>query len=252
MAAKEAEPVLAAGSGELVARSWNKGTRRSPQTPEPVPVDLEDTYAPLSDVRRGLSHFYAELVNAAADEPIQVPITLPAEPNPVTPESPEAPTLPEPAPDSPEIPESPAPQPEIPDVPVGPEIDPAGPTPEIQPGYSPTPEITDIPPTTLAEIPQSPPSAPASPVGLAHVDASAMVLRFGRSGGMQPSTVLAQAEKMHDAGSHSDAPDLYALALQQGKADVAAVRGASRHWSRCGRAMESGASRAVTITAGPV
>ncbi len=164
---------------------------------------------------------------AAAEEPIQVPITLPAEPGPVTPESPEAPTLPEPAPDSPGIPESPAPQPESPEVPAGPEIDPARPTPEVQPGITPTPEITDIPPTTLPEIPQSPPSTPASPMGLAYVDAPAMVLRFGSSDEMQPSTVLSQVVIIHDARLYADAPNLYALALQQGKSDVAAVRGAS-------------------------
>ncbi len=163
---------------------------------------------------------------AAAEEPIQVPITLPAEPGPVTPASPEAPTLPEPAPDSPEIPESPDPAPESPEVPVGPEIDPASPTPEVQPGYTPTPEITDIPPTTLPEIPQSPPSTPASPMGSVRVEACAVVLRSGSCHEMQRSTVLAQAETVHDAGSQAAAPDPYALALQPGRADALEVRGA--------------------------
>ena len=162
---------------------------------------------------------------AAAEEPIQVPITLPAEPGPVTPQSPEAPTLPEPAPDSPEIPESPGPQPASPEVPAGPEIDPARPTPEVQPGITPTPEITDIPPTTLPEIPQSPPSTPASPMGLVHVGASARTQWFERSGEMQPFTVLAQAELRHDSGFSTDAPDLYRLTLQQKRSDMAAVRG---------------------------
>ncbi len=211
----------------------------------------------MSEVRHAdtaeTNRFQMSLVDAAAaEEPIQVPITLPAEPGPVTPESPEAPTLPEPAPDSPEIPESPAPQPASPEVPAGPEIDPARPTPEVLPGITPTPEITDIPPTTLPEIPQSPPSTPASPIGLARVDASAMVLRFESSGEMQPSTVLAQAEKMRDAGPYADAPDLDALALQQGEAGAAAVCGTARHWSRRCRTMESGTSGAVTITTGPL
>jgi hypothetical protein len=161
---------------------------------------------------------------ASAEEPIQVPITLPTEPGPVTPQSPEAPTLPEPAPDSPEIPESPGPQPASPEVPAGPEIDPARPSPKVQPGITPTPEITDIPPTTLPEIPQSPPSSPASPMGLLHVDASAMTLRFESSGEMQPSTVLAQAGMRHDSEFSADAPDQYRLTLQQKRSDMAAVR----------------------------
>jgi len=232
---------------ELEARYGIIGAHQFPETPEAAAVsetpeapsdDPNDSNAQLYTVERDLSYYYNDAVNMApAEEPIQVPITLPAEPDPAVPDSPEAPTFPEPVPDSPKIPESPATQPGIPELPIEPEIDPVAPTPEIQPGYTPTPEITDIPPTTLPEIPQAPSTSPGSPMGWADAKerryksdddpqpaATDWDADAGRSGAFgQSATVMTRAEEMRGAGYYADALDLYTQALRQGEAEVSEV-----------------------------
>lgn len=172
--------------------------------------DLAELYADLESEAPSWWNTVSDL--RSEEEPLQVPVVMPGESDPSTPDVPEAPAMPEAQPDVPE------PRPEVTDVPTGPDIEPPTAEPEVEPDYTPQPEVPEVPPTTMPDViePGTPPGVPAVDPGGTPTSPLA-----GLGPGLAPEPMaVSRAVELEAAGYYADALELYAQAFRRGELEV--------------------------------